>query len=107
MLLLGRVGLWTGSSRGVRLDILPSLEASLFELGADSLAAAELISAVEEKFCCELPLQAFFETPTPAMLGNLLRDARSLPSANADRSEPKTRLLRTIEAYTGSWKGTR
>ena len=43
----------------LRLSILPSLEVSFFELGGDSLAAAELISAVEEKFCCELPLQAF------------------------------------------------
>lgn len=93
--------------RLLRLDIVPSLEASFFELGGDSLAAAELMSAVEEKFCCELPLQEFFETPTLAMLGILLRDARALSTASADRREPKTRLLRMIEAYTGSWKGTR
>ena len=43
----------------LRLDILPSLETSFFELGGDLLAAAELIAAVEEKFCCELPLQPF------------------------------------------------
>ena len=91
----------------LRLDILPSLEMSFFELGGDLLAAAELISTVEEKFCCELPLQAFFETPTLAMLRQLLRDARSSPSANAACREPKTRLLRMIQAYTGSWKGAR
>ena len=76
-------------------------------LGGDLLAAAQLISAVEERFCCELPLQAFFDTSTLAMLCQLLRDAQSLPSANSACHEPKTRLLRMIQAYTGSWKGAR
>ena len=49
----------------------------------------------------------FSEAPTLAMLRQLLRDARSLPSTNAACREPKTRLLRTIQAYTGSWKGVR
>jgi amino acid adenylation domain-containing protein len=93
----------------LRLDILPSFETNFFEFGGDSFASAELISAVEEKFCCELSLQEFFQSPTIATLCHLLRSARSSPSSNGAASSPKpeTRLLRKIQAYTGSWKGAR
>ena len=67
--------------RVLKLDGAPSLHDNFFELGGNSLASAELIFAVEEKFSCELPLEAFFERPTIAKMDALLKQhAKSSPS---------------------------
>ena len=58
--------------RVLKLDRDPSLHENFFELGGDSLASAELIFAAEEKFSCDLPLEAFFEQPTIATMDALL-----------------------------------
>jgi len=42
-------------------------------VGGDSLASAELICAVEEKFSCDFPLETFFERPTIATMDALLK----------------------------------
>ena len=58
--------------RVLKLDRAPSLHENFFELGGNSLASAELIFAAEEKFSCDLPLEAFFEQPTIATMDALL-----------------------------------
>jgi acyl carrier protein len=90
----------------LKLDREPSLKDNFFDLGGDSFASAELIAAVEEKFCCSLPIEAFFERPTIANMDLLLKEraAGSAPAASPSGGE---RLLRKLQSYTASWKGKR
>ena len=95
--------------RVLKLDRAPSLHENFFELGGDSLASAELIFAAEEKFSCDLPLEAFFEQPTIATMDALLKQhtTRSpfLPSAPSPGSTG--RLLHKLQSFSGSWRGKR
>lgn len=71
------VELWKGV---LKLNHSPSLDDNFFDLGGDSLASVQLISAAEEKFSCDLPIEAFFERPTIANMHVLLtRRMRPLP----------------------------
>lgn len=93
----------------LKLEFMPVPEDGFFELGGDSLASAELIFAVEEKFSCELPVEIFFRRPTIATLAALVNQ-----QATAAPSRPTTRpvnggyrLLRRLHGFTGSWPGER
>ena len=95
--------------RILKLKNPPSLHDNFFELGGDLLAAAELIFAVEEKFSCELPLEAFFERPTIASMDALLKQhAKPSPLLSVVPSpEGRARLLHKLQRFSGSWRGQR
>jgi acyl carrier protein len=60
-----------------RLGIEPvGIEDDFFELGGDSLAAAELQLAVETQFGVEVPAAALFREPTIAQLAALIDSGR-------------------------------
>jgi len=92
--------------RVLELDRDPSLHENFFELGGDSLASAELIFAAEEKFSCELPLEAFFEQPTIATLDALVTKISPLPIASR-LPEGRHLLLHKLQSFSGSWRGDR
>lgn len=92
----------------LRLDFLPSPADSLFDLGGDSLASAELIFSVEEKFACELPVEKFFRDPTIATLAGLIgREDRASPAGSPAPPAGGYRLLHKLQSFTGSWPGER
>ena len=57
----------------LKLDFAPSIEDNFFDLGGDSLASAELIIDVEEKFSCQIPVEEFLHSPTVATLDRLVK----------------------------------
>ena len=60
-----------------RLGVEPvGIEDDFFELGGDSLAAAELQLALESKFGVEVPAAALFREPTIARLAELIDSGR-------------------------------
>jgi acyl-CoA synthetase (AMP-forming)/AMP-acid ligase II/acyl carrier protein len=96
--------LWTQT---LKLDFLPSLDENFFALGGDSLASAELIFAVEERFSCTLPIEQFFSRPTIRTLDSLLT---TLPSPDARKSVAPVggaRLLHKLRSFSASWRGRR
>ena len=93
----------------LKLDHLPALEDRFFDLGGDSLASAELIFSVEDKFSCQLPVQEFFQQPTIANLVKLV-EQRKLDPVTKSSGQPALggyRLLHELQSYTGSWPGSR
>ena len=94
--------------RILKLENSPSLHDNFFELGGDSLASAEIIFAVEEKFSCELPLEAFFERPTIASMDALLSQD-STPAAYSSNIQmfKSERLLHKLQSFSASWEGER
>ena len=93
--------------RILKLENSPSLHDNFFELGGDSLASAELIFAIEEKFSCELPLEAFFERPTIASMDALLKQPTTLSPSVVSSPQGSARLLHKLQSYSGSWQGQR
>ena len=91
--------------RILKLENSPSLHDNLFELGGDSLDLAELIFAIEEKFSCELPLEAFFERPTIASM-DALRSPRRYRHRLFLRLKQCPTLAQAAD-YSGSWQGQR
>jgi amino acid adenylation domain-containing protein len=69
------------------------VEDNFFDLGGHSLMATQVISRVREALDVELPLRAFFETPTVASLAMVIVQSRS------ENSDDKTLedILREIE----------
>ena len=49
---------------------------NFFEMGGHSLLATRVLSRMREAFNVDLPLRAFFETPTIARIAELLEEAR-------------------------------
>jgi acyl-CoA synthetase (AMP-forming)/AMP-acid ligase II/acyl carrier protein len=91
----------------LRLAFTPASEANFFELGGDSFASAEMIFAVEEEFSCELPIEAFFRSPTIATLTLLLEPQGAALSRVQRQADGGHRLLRKLQGYVGSWPGER
>ncbi|WP_240359113.1 non-ribosomal peptide synthetase [Pyxidicoccus trucidator] len=60
-------------------------EASFFHLGGHSLSATRLVARVRQSFGVQLPLAAFFSSPTVA---GLARQLASLQAASAELPEP-------------------
>ena len=95
--------------RVLKLDRDPSLHENFFELGGDSLASAELIFAAEERFSCDLPLEAFFVQPTIATMDALLTQhtTRSPSYFLPPRPEARADSCISCRASSGSWRGKR
>jgi len=93
----------------LKLESLPSLDDNFFELGGDSIASAEMIFTIEEKFSCQLPIDAFFQFPTIATLHRLLKQHGAASRSNSGEPPPNGahRLLHKLQAYSGSWQGER
>ena len=59
------------------------LDDDFFDLGGDSLAAIELIAAIDEQFGIDLPPSTLLEAPTTALLAPLLNHRRPRGSSTA------------------------
>jgi acyl carrier protein len=67
------VGLWSD-----RLRVTPvGVRDDFFELGGDSLLAADLALAVDQEFGVEVPASVLFTAPTIAELAAAVEQARS------------------------------
>jgi acyl carrier protein len=91
----------------LKLEFDPGRDQNFFDLGGDSLASAELLLAVEEKYNCRLPLEKFFENPTPSTMAGLI--SASTGSANTPRhaTTDNSSLLRKLQGFSASWQGKR
>ena len=87
--------------RILHLECAVGRNTNFYDLGGDLLASAELIFAVETKYNCEVPIEAFFAAPTIANMAALLASAP--PARTATRSEE---MLRTLHSYTASWRAS-
>jgi acyl-CoA synthetase (AMP-forming)/AMP-acid ligase II/acyl carrier protein len=58
----------------------PSITDDFFELGGDSLQAARILARVQATFDVELPIAAFFATPTIAGLARMVNKTGGIPS---------------------------
>lgn len=88
------------------LNDVPSLADDFFELGGDSLASAELVSAIEENFSCDFPVEAFFEKPTLINLDRLLAECiTAAPSEK--RAQPTFDVMRELKIRSAGWRGHR
>jgi amino acid adenylation domain-containing protein len=66
------------------LDRSPiGIHAGFFELGGHSLLATQVVSRIRQAFDVEVPLRAFFETPTIESLAVLVRRAKQESPAGA------------------------
>ena len=89
----------------LKLDSAPCIEDNFFDLGGDSLASAELIIDVEEKFSCQIPVEEFLHSPTVATLDRLVKQrAASLQRAGVLESD---RVLHKLQILTANWNGKR
>jgi acyl-CoA synthetase (AMP-forming)/AMP-acid ligase II/acyl carrier protein len=93
----------------LQLDFLPAPTEDFFELGGDSLASAELVAAVEEKFGATFPVEEFFREPTLETLAALVAKATNAPPPprSAEPTLGAAELLSKLRSYTASWKGER
>ena len=99
------LGLWQSA---LDLPHPPGWNDTFFDLGGDSLAAARLVSAVQEAYAFDLPVDRFFADPTPARLWAII-------TGGSPVSEPQplapsvggADLVGGIEAYLRGWKGGR
>jgi amino acid adenylation domain-containing protein len=85
---------------GIWTDLLgvanPGVEENFFELGGHSLLATQAAARIHQAFGMEIPLRAFFERPTPAMLAEYIEEAlgtaRQLPYEPVPRTGRETDL---------------
>ncbi len=70
------VALWSTGLGGIGIEAEPiGVEDDFFELGGDSLLAAELQLAIDMEFGVEVPAAALFLTPTIAALAEAVESA--------------------------------
>jgi acyl carrier protein len=94
----------------LELEFEPGGDENFFDLGGDSLACAQLLFAVEEKYHCRLSLDAFFDNPTPSNMGELVRAATPQAGRTWKHDEEpsdQSSLLRKLQTFTASWRGRR
>jgi acyl-CoA synthetase (AMP-forming)/AMP-acid ligase II/thioesterase domain-containing protein len=100
-------GLWKSF---LKLDADPRPDENFFDLGGDSLAAAEMLFSVEERYRVRLPLPTFFDAPTLTTLAGLVTSpvpaAPAVQMPASARQQP-TDIVRTLERLAGSWRGAR
>lgn len=94
---------------------------NLFEFGVDSLKAAEILLAIEERWQVSFDLADFAECSSVALLSEAIRDRRerplavspSLPFFLGDRDDGEDSLpsadsvVSQIEHYVATWEGER
>src|SRR5262249_54889050 len=92
----------------LKLQFDPGKDQSFFDLGGDSLASAEMLFAVEEKYGCQLSLEKFFQNPTLSTMARLIREStKSSGIQRHKRNEDPYNLLRKLQSFNGSWQGQR
>lgn len=95
----------------LQLAFEPGKDESFFDLGGDSLAAAQLLFAVEEAFHCRLPLERFLEHPTLARMAELISTSKTdeplAPSHTHALRDAQHSILHKIESFMRSWHGER
>lgn len=95
-------------AKQLRIEAVFSDDAGFFELGADSLAVAEMVFAVEREFGVRLPLQIFFRRPTFEHLVALVSSPATDRPAEGDSSTSRADdLVRKLESALTSWSGHR
>ena len=78
---------------------------NFFEVGGHSLAAVKVVSKANSYFNVEIPLPDFFENPTIADLGNLIR--QKLNSKNGSESIARITRLKNHDSYRMSYSQRR
>ena len=89
--------------RTLELSQLPRWDDSFFDLGGDSLATARLIAVVESRYAAEVPVDKFFENPTPSGMRTLIQNALAPRPAAKKPRDP----LPAVAAHFGRWPGER
>ncbi len=100
--------------KALGLHGVPAGKGSFFDLGGDSLAAARLFTAVEERYPNVSMTTFFLENPTVSRLVNLVRQeveggavVQSLATDNMEFVHNSFDLIKEIRAYVSSWQGER
>src|SRR5436190_8742842 len=85
-------------------------------IGGDSLATATLLTAIEQRFGTEIPIDAFLQSPTIETLAGLISGQGSPAGASAGSARPtedrflgglKNRLFQVLALYAPGFKSTR
>ena len=93
----------------LKLECDPAGDQNFFDLGGDSLASAQLLFAVEEKYNCRLSLEGFFENPTPITMAGLIA-ATTAERGRTPQPEGIANLgglLHRMQSFSGGWHGER
>jgi acyl-CoA synthetase (AMP-forming)/AMP-acid ligase II/acyl carrier protein len=93
----------------LKLEFDPGIDQNFFDLGGDSLASAEMLFAVEDKYHCRLSLEKFFENPTlSTMAGLICTSTTDSASIKRHKGTKDTHgLLHKLQSFSGSWQGQR
>ena len=100
-------GLWKSL---LKLDADPRPDENFFDLGGDSLAAAEMLFSVEEHCRVRLALPMFFDAPTLTTLAGLVTSTDPASPAvqrPASVGQQQPDIMRTLERFAASWRGAR
>lgn len=92
-------------ARQLGIDADFDLNATFFDLGADSIAAAEMIETVERRFACRIPLDQFFRNATVPSLLALIKSGDQ--STLAISPAPAAKIIRKLETALSTWEGPR
>lgn len=92
----------------LKLESPPSPDDNFFDLGGDSLASAELVFSIEERFACKISIDDFFQCQNIAAMSEFLWKQTGELSPMQPVAEPNgSQLLRKLQSYTRSWQGER
>ncbi|MCC0057399.1 MAG: non-ribosomal peptide synthetase [Rhodobiaceae bacterium] len=103
---------WLGElwRRVLKLNAVPEADEDFFELGGDSLAAAEMIFAVEAKFGVGLPLESYYSDPTLRGLSAILSSPAPDDTVAAQPAAGRLSgagVLRELDLFQSTWRGVR
>jgi natural product biosynthesis luciferase-like monooxygenase protein/amino acid adenylation domain-containing protein len=77
---------------------LISVDDDFFELGGNSLTAAQVISDVRNKLCVDVPIRKMFESPTITNLADIISDLSETATTLPIPKAPETELYPTSSA---------
>ncbi len=81
------------------LNVEPiGIEHNFFELGGHSLLAMQVIAQIQQVFQLDLPFRSFFDHPTIAESGKLLKNLQEVEKPNTDKVRviPRNKAVETI-----------